>query len=80
MLVEPVIFIYIFASSLTSPVVQQFIYRKLWEEEYNSTAISSDNSSHCERNKSSPTYVMEKVRAKKRQLEVQAIKPSTCRY
>ncbi|XP_031471514.1 solute carrier family 46 member 3 [Phasianus colchicus] len=60
LLVEPVIFVYVFATSLTSPVVQQFIYRKLWEEEYNSTAISSDNSSHCERNKSSPTYVMQK--------------------
>ncbi|OXB55001.1 hypothetical protein ASZ78_013720 [Callipepla squamata] len=59
-LVEPVIFIYIFAVSLTSPVMQQFIYRKLWEEEYNATAISSDNSSRCVQNKSSPTYVMQK--------------------
>ncbi|NXJ12430.1 S46A3 protein, partial [Odontophorus gujanensis] len=60
LLVEPVIFIYIFALSLTNPVVQQFIYQKLWEEEYNTTAISSDNSSHCVQNKSSPTYVMQK--------------------
>ncbi|OXB81408.1 UNVERIFIED_CONTAM: hypothetical protein H355_001625 [Colinus virginianus] len=59
-LVEPVIFIYIFALSLTSPVMQQFVYRKLWEEEYNTTAISSDNSSRCVQNKSSPTYVMQK--------------------
>ncbi|NXL90867.1 S46A3 protein, partial [Alectura lathami] len=58
--VEPVIFIYIFASSLISPVVQQFIYRRLWEEEYNSTAISDSNASHCEQNKSSPTYIMQK--------------------
>ncbi|XP_065586217.1 lysosomal proton-coupled steroid conjugate and bile acid symporter SLC46A3 [Cyrtonyx montezumae] len=60
LLVEPVIFIYIFALSLTSPVVQQFIYQKLWEEEYNTTAVSNDNSSHCVQNKSSPTYVMQK--------------------
>lgn len=66
LLVEPVIFVYVFASSLTGPVVQQFIYRKVWEEEYNSTAISSDNSSHCVRNKSSPTYVMQKVRARRK--------------
>ncbi|NXC42231.1 S46A3 protein, partial [Penelope pileata] len=60
LLVEPVIFVYMFAFSLMSPVVQQFIYRRLWEEEYNSTVISSSNVSHCEQNKSSPTYVMQK--------------------
>ncbi|XP_061849285.1 lysosomal proton-coupled steroid conjugate and bile acid symporter SLC46A3 isoform X2 [Colius striatus] len=58
--VEPVIFIYIFACSLTSPLVQQFIYRRLWEEEYNSTFISGSNASHCEQNKSSPTYIKQK--------------------
>nr|XP_047928748.1 solute carrier family 46 member 3 isoform X2 [Anser cygnoides] len=58
--VEPVIFIYMFASYLTSPVVQQFIYRRLWEEEYNSTFISSSNTSYCEQNKSSPAYIKQK--------------------
>ncbi|RMC07249.1 hypothetical protein DUI87_16706 [Hirundo rustica rustica] len=41
--VEPVIFVYIFAFSLTSPLVQQFIYRRLWEQEYNSTFVSDSN-------------------------------------
>ncbi|TRZ17560.1 hypothetical protein HGM15179_009555 [Zosterops borbonicus] len=41
--VEPVIFVYIFAFSLTTPLVQQFIYRRLWEQEYNSTFISDSN-------------------------------------
>ncbi|NXX78735.1 S46A3 protein, partial [Urocolius indicus] len=58
--VEPVIFTYIFACLLTSPLVQQFIYRRLWEEEYNSTFVSSGNASHCEQNKSSPTYIKQK--------------------
>ncbi|EOB02867.1 Solute carrier family 46 member 3, partial [Anas platyrhynchos] len=58
--VEPVIFVYMFASYLTSPVVQQFIYRRLWEEEYNSTFISSSNTSSCEQNKSSPAYIKQK--------------------
>ncbi|XP_035398402.1 solute carrier family 46 member 3 isoform X2 [Cygnus atratus] len=58
--VEPVIFIYMFASYLTSPVVQQFIYRRLWEEEYNSTFISSSNTSYCEQNKSSTAYIKQK--------------------
>lgn len=64
--VEPVIFVYMFASYLTSPVVQQFIYRRLWEEEYNSTFISSSNTSSCEQNKSSPAYIKQKVRVRKK--------------
>ncbi|NWI44618.1 S46A3 protein, partial [Picathartes gymnocephalus] len=59
--VEPVIFIYLFASSLTSPLVQQFIYRRLWEQEYNSTFVSDSNVSHCEQNKSSPAYIKQKA-------------------
>ncbi|NWQ79146.1 S46A3 protein, partial [Columbina picui] len=58
--VEPVIFIYVFAFYLTSPLVQQFIYRRLWEEEFNSTFISNSNASHCDQNKSSPTYIKQK--------------------
>lgn len=61
--VEPVIFLYTFASSLTSPLVQQFIYRRLWESEYNSTFVSpGSNATYCEQNKSSPAYVKQKVR------------------
>ncbi|XP_067999430.1 lysosomal proton-coupled steroid conjugate and bile acid symporter SLC46A3 [Melanerpes formicivorus] len=60
MFVEPVIFIYIFASALTRPLAQQFIYRRLWEEEYNSTFISNSNVTDCEQNKSSPAYIKQK--------------------
>lgn len=59
--VEPVIFVYIFAFSLTTPLVQQFIYRRLWEQEYNSTFVSDNNVSHCEQNKSSPAYIKQKA-------------------
>lgn len=64
--VEPVIFIYMFASSLTSPLVQQFIYRRLWEQEYNSTFVSDSNASSCEQNKSSPAYIKQKVSGEKK--------------
>ncbi|KAM6144850.1 LOW QUALITY PROTEIN: lysosomal proton-coupled steroid conjugate and bile acid symporter SLC46A3 [Phoenicopterus ruber ruber] len=78
--VEPVIFIYIFASSLTSPLVQQFIYRRLWEEEYNSTFVSDSNVTYCEQNKSSPTYIKQKVQEKasvfNTQLDLTAAVPS----
>lgn len=60
--VEPVIFIYIFGTSLTLPLVQQFIYRRLWQEEFNSTFVSDSNATHCEQNKSSPTFIKQKVR------------------
>ncbi|NWV53160.1 S46A3 protein, partial [Daphoenositta chrysoptera] len=59
--VEPVIFIYVFASFLTIPLVEQFIYRRLWELEYNSTFVSDSNVSHCEQNKSSPAYIKQKA-------------------
>lgn len=59
--VEPVIFIYVFASFLTMPLVQQFIYRRLWEQEYNSTFVSDSNVTHCEQNKSSPAYIKQKA-------------------
>ncbi|KFP01712.1 Solute carrier family 46 member 3 [Calypte anna] len=58
--VEPVIFIYTFATSLTGPLAQQFIYRRLWEQEYNSTFVSDSNASHCELNKSSPSFIKQK--------------------
>ncbi|NWW04325.1 S46A3 protein, partial [Oreocharis arfaki] len=59
--VEPVIFVYVFASFLTIPLVEQFIYRRLWEQEYNSTFVSDSNVSHCEQNKSSPAYIKQKA-------------------
>lgn len=65
--VEPVIFLYIFASALTRPLAQQFIYRRLWEEEYNSTFIGTSNATYCEQNESSPTYIRQKVRRKEEQ-------------
>ncbi|NXN98324.1 S46A3 protein, partial [Rhinopomastus cyanomelas] len=58
--VEPVIFTYMFATSLTSPLVQQLIYRRLWEDEFNATFVSDGNVSHCEQNKSSPAYMKQK--------------------
>ncbi|NWH74990.1 S46A3 protein, partial [Piaya cayana] len=58
--VEPVIFIYVFATYLTSPLMQQFIYRRLWQDEYNSTAPGLGNSSRCEQNRSSPVFARQK--------------------
>ncbi|ETE59774.1 Solute carrier family 46 member 3, partial [Ophiophagus hannah] len=60
LLVEPAIFLYVFANSLTSPLKQQYVYKRIWEETTNSTFIVQDNISHCELNQSNPTYAKQK--------------------
>ncbi|XP_073196920.1 lysosomal proton-coupled steroid conjugate and bile acid symporter SLC46A3 isoform X6 [Lepidochelys kempii] len=60
LLVEPVIIIYAFASFLTAPLIQQYIYQRLWEEASNSSLIENNNTTYCERNKSNPTYIKQK--------------------
>ncbi|MBN3302700.1 S46A3 protein, partial [Amia calva] len=46
-LVEPVIGLFAFASFMTYPLLQQYIYRRMWEQVTNSTYPDSLNSSHC---------------------------------
>ncbi|XP_029458474.1 solute carrier family 46 member 3-like isoform X2 [Rhinatrema bivittatum] len=60
LLVEPVVAIYSFASFLTFPLIQQYIYRRLWEEINNSSFINGLNISHCEVNDSNPVYKQQK--------------------
>uniref|UniRef100_A0A8D2JGI6 Lysosomal proton-coupled steroid conjugate and bile acid symporter SLC46A3 n=1 Tax=Varanus komodoensis TaxID=61221 RepID=A0A8D2JGI6_VARKO len=56
-IVEPVICIYMFVSSMETPLVQQYIYRRLWEETTNTTFIDNDTISHCELNQSNPAFL-----------------------
>ncbi|XP_062983071.1 lysosomal proton-coupled steroid conjugate and bile acid symporter SLC46A3 [Elgaria multicarinata webbii] len=58
--VEPVISIYTFLYSVNSPLVQQYVYRRLWEEMTNTTFTDNDTVSHCELNQSNPTYLKQK--------------------
>ncbi|XP_058041461.1 lysosomal proton-coupled steroid conjugate and bile acid symporter SLC46A3 isoform X2 [Ahaetulla prasina] len=60
LLLEPAISLYIFAYSLTTPLKQQYVYKRIWEETTNSTFIVQDNVSHCERNQSNPIFVKQK--------------------
>ncbi|KAM9846597.1 lysosomal proton-coupled steroid conjugate and bile acid symporter SLC46A3 [Aulostomus maculatus] len=46
-LVEPVVALYAFSSFLIYPLVQQYVYRRLWQELTNSTYPISDNTSRC---------------------------------
>ncbi|KAM4619851.1 lysosomal proton-coupled steroid conjugate and bile acid symporter SLC46A3 [Polymixia lowei] len=46
-LVEPVIAFYAFASFLIYPLVQQYVYRRLWQELTNTTYPIFDNTSRC---------------------------------
>ncbi|KAL2094299.1 hypothetical protein ACEWY4_009018 [Coilia grayii] len=45
--VEPIVAIYAFASFLIFPLVQQYVYRRLWRDLTNSSYPVSDNSSRC---------------------------------
>ncbi|XP_045068654.1 solute carrier family 46 member 3-like [Coregonus clupeaformis] len=47
-LVEPLVAFYAFASFLIYPLVQQYVYRRLWQEMTNTTYPVSDNSSRCD--------------------------------
>ncbi|KAH0625081.1 hypothetical protein JD844_033162 [Phrynosoma platyrhinos] len=60
LVVEPVVFIYTLAYSVNTPLAQQYLYRRLWEQITNSTFIDDDNISHCEVNQSDPTYLKQK--------------------
>ncbi|XP_073518580.1 lysosomal proton-coupled steroid conjugate and bile acid symporter SLC46A3 [Phyllobates terribilis] len=55
-LVEPVMAIYCFASFASFPLMQQYIYQRFWEDEFNSTVIYDDNISHCETNQTNPNF------------------------
>ncbi|XP_047463824.1 solute carrier family 46 member 3 [Mugil cephalus] len=46
-LVEPVVALYAFCSFLIYPLVQQYVYRRLWQELMNTTYPISDNTSRC---------------------------------
>ncbi|CAI9557855.1 unnamed protein product [Staurois parvus] len=59
-LVEPVMAIYCFASFVSFPIIGQYIYRRMWEDEFNNTLTFNDNVSLCETNQSSPNYIHQK--------------------
>lgn len=46
-LVEPVVALYAFSSFLMYPLIQQYVYRRLWQQLTNSTFPASDNISRC---------------------------------
>lgn len=46
-LVEPVVGLYAFSAFLIYPLVQQYVYRRLWQELTNTTYPASDNTSRC---------------------------------
>lgn len=52
-LVEPVVALYAFSSFLSYPLVQQYVYRRFWQQLTNTTYPISDNTSRCTSNNSS---------------------------
>ncbi|KAJ8412520.1 hypothetical protein AAFF_G00128560 [Aldrovandia affinis] len=60
-LVEPIVAIYAFASFLVFPLVQQYVYRRLWEEITNTTYPVADQTSRCAANSSNHSSYHEEV-------------------
>lgn len=52
-LVEPVVALYAFSSFLIYPLLQQYVYRRLWQQLTNTTYPVSDNTSICAANNNS---------------------------
>ncbi|XP_036378866.1 solute carrier family 46 member 3 [Megalops cyprinoides] len=52
-LIEPVVGVYAFAMFMTYPLLQQYIYRRLWTQLTGTPYPSSQNFSHCEDDNSS---------------------------
>ncbi|XP_051882709.1 solute carrier family 46 member 3-like isoform X2 [Pristis pectinata] len=50
--VEPIVALYMLANVAGSILIQQYIYRKIWENETNSSYIENENSSNCYQNDS----------------------------
>lgn len=61
-LVEPVVALFAFSSFLIYPLVQQYVYRRLWQELTNTTYPIFDNTSRCATNNSSNHSSYHKVR------------------
>ncbi|KAM8975856.1 lysosomal proton-coupled steroid conjugate and bile acid symporter SLC46A3 [Pelodytes ibericus] len=59
-LVEPVVALYCFASFASYPLTQQYIYHRLWDDEFNSSVPNGDNVSQCETNQSNPIFIHQK--------------------
>uniref|UniRef100_W5KLP1 Solute carrier family 46 member 3 n=1 Tax=Astyanax mexicanus TaxID=7994 RepID=W5KLP1_ASTMX len=53
--VEPVVAVYSFACFLLYPLVQQYVYRRLWQEITNTSYPALDTSSRCDTNSSNHT-------------------------
>nr|XP_019952946.1 PREDICTED: solute carrier family 46 member 3 [Paralichthys olivaceus] len=60
-LVEPVVALYAFSSFLIYPLMQQYVYRRLWEDLTNTTYPTSDNTSRCADNSSNHSSYNEEV-------------------
>ncbi|TRY99243.1 hypothetical protein DNTS_022808 [Danionella cerebrum] len=59
--IEPIVAIYAFASFMVYPLVQQYVYRRLWLEITNTSYPASENNTHCAPNSSDYTSQQEEV-------------------
>ncbi|XP_078078327.1 lysosomal proton-coupled steroid conjugate and bile acid symporter SLC46A3 isoform X2 [Mustelus asterias] len=60
-LVEPVIALYALSGLVNFLLIQQYIYRRIWERETNSSFVENESNSSCHQNHSDPVYIKQQV-------------------
>ncbi|GCB72936.1 hypothetical protein scyTo_0006544 [Scyliorhinus torazame] len=59
--VEPVIALYTLSGMVDVLLIQQYIYRRIWENETNSSYIENGSNFSCHQNHSDPVYIKQQV-------------------
>ncbi|XP_072433391.1 lysosomal proton-coupled steroid conjugate and bile acid symporter SLC46A3 isoform X2 [Chiloscyllium punctatum] len=60
-LVEPVVALYTLPNLADELLMQQYIYRRIWTRETNSSYVQNENNSYCYQNHSDPVYFKQEV-------------------
>lgn len=55
-LVEPMVALYAFSAFLMYPLVQQYVYRRLWQQLTNTTFPTTDNFTRCAETSNQSSY------------------------
>ncbi|XP_048453602.1 solute carrier family 46 member 3 isoform X2 [Rhincodon typus] len=60
-LIEPVVALYTLPNMADELLMQQYIYRRIWTRETNSSYVGNETSSYCYQNHSDPVYMKQEV-------------------
>ncbi|XP_075418922.1 lysosomal proton-coupled steroid conjugate and bile acid symporter SLC46A3 [Tenrec ecaudatus] len=64
-LVEPAILLSAFAMTLSTPLTTQYVYKRIWDQTSNFSVAFGSNVSQCDKNTSSPIFILQEEVQKK---------------